>query len=176
MNNAHVHASIAHPVQPEFQSYGYMQQRCTGDFVEVSELCPINVGKCLQLCYFDSSGEEPLEVSSHLSLAPSSVSRVVTHKTTNPNILQMRLSKLCGMARAQFDVVKIVIACRTDFLKKGEVYNVLAVGSKSPYESCKAIQFLRTELEKEVQVMPQLHCTEPELNAYEVVFNSNILQ
>jgi hypothetical protein len=164
-HNGHLDSTcIARAVDPTdaFDTYAPYMQRCAGDFVEVSELCPINIGKCMQLCYYDTTTEEPLKVSSAVSLAPSSGSRVVTPQASSANILQMRLQKLCSVTRAQFDVVKIVIACRTDFLKKGDLYNVVAVGSKSHYESCKAIQFLRAELEKEIQAMPQaMQCSEP---------------
>jgi len=148
----------------QLQSYNCCPPPCGApvevgqDVVEVQELSPINVGAALQLCYSRGSSreeeDEPLEVSSHLSLAPSSGSRVITHKTTNPSILQMRLVRLCGVARSMFEVAKVVLSVRTDFLKTGDVYLLLAVGSKAHEEASKAVQFIRSELEKELQVIP----------------------
>ncbi|QDZ22335.1 Myb-like transcription factor [Chloropicon primus] len=128
-------------------------QGCREDLVEVSELCPISVSKYLTPSpHEDLRTGEPSEVSSHVSLAPSSQSRVVTHKTKNVNILRMRLQNLCAKVRSQFDVTKVVLACRTEFLKVGEVFLVVVVGSKSHSESCRAVRYLRTELDKEITV------------------------
>ncbi len=155
---------------PQLQSYACYPTPCGAkaegaeDVVEVQELSPINVGAALQMCYSrggggsrgngGGEGEEPLEVCSHISLAPSSGSRVITHKTTNPSILQMRLARLCAAARTMFELAKVVVTVRTDFLKTGDVYLLLAAGSRAHEEASKAVQFIRAELEKELQMIP----------------------
>jgi len=56
----------------------------------------------------------------------------------------MRLVRLCGVARSMFEVAKVVLSVRTDFLKTGDVYLLLAVGSKAHEEASKAVQVNKT--------------------------------
>ena len=140
----------AHP-----SAYPYAVQRCvnTEDHVEVLEVCPINVARCLQLCYFDPATAETLEVCTHISIGPAAGARVLTHETSNLSILQMRMQALCAQARQRFcEVARVVVTCKTDFLQKGEAYLVIAAGSKSGAESARAVAWLRAEAEKEISV------------------------
>jgi len=148
------------PVSHHHQPHGFAiplhhnPQQCAdhddgGVLVEVSDLCPIGVAKHLQACYGDPSAAE---VCSHLSLAPSRKSRVVARQTANTNILRIRLQHLCAGVRAQFDLAKVVVACRTDYVRKGEVCSMVAAGSKDHEVACRAVQYLRAELEREIAV------------------------
>ena len=109
----------------------------------------IDVSSLVHQC----SARQPHHWKLHISLAAPSSLLQLQH-TMDKRILHLRILRLCATARSQFDISQIVIACRTDyFLKNGEVYAFLAVGSNSGQESLRAVSWLEKELEKELTVI-----------------------
>jgi len=123
------------------------------DFIQVTETSEIEVERYLK--EFGSSKPGIQEFHCAISRAPSDGSRVISHRTTNSSILKMRLGQICAASRARFaEITKVVIACRTDFLKLGDAYSVIAVGSTDCTVACKAVQYVRDSLDKEIQLIP----------------------
>ena len=125
------------------------------DYVEVTEHCgaPLNVGKTLQLCY-DCARDEVLEVGACISRCGPEGARVLSRATSHAGILHMKLLQACASAREQWNVGKVVVACRLDYLKRGDVYAVVAAGAKTSAQASKAADFVASKLEQELQVVP----------------------